>query len=251
MKCLTRKKIVLVIVEGVSDDTALGIALANFYDKDTVYIQIMHGDITTKRGNSPQNIVSKVGNVISQFAKSNHYTARDFKQIIHIVDTDGVYIPDDKVIKDLECQGILYETDGIHTTDTQGVINRNKQKRDNLYRLRSCTNIWRVPYRVYYMSCNLDHVLHDKRNSTEKEKENDAYAFAKKYKDNPEGFVKFLCESEFSVKEEFKASWEYIEKEMNSIERYTNLCICLEEENKIKDVTVHTYGANSNGIQPI
>ena len=47
---LTRRKIVFVIVEGLSDDTALGLALSNVYDKELVYVHIMHGDITTKAG---------------------------------------------------------------------------------------------------------------------------------------------------------------------------------------------------------
>ena len=47
VRLLARRKVVLVIVEGVSEETALGIALSNVYDKDAVYIHIMHGDITT------------------------------------------------------------------------------------------------------------------------------------------------------------------------------------------------------------
>lgn len=90
--------------------------------------------------------------------------------------------------------------------------------------------VWNIPYRVYYMSCNLDHVLHDKRNSSDDEKENDAYVFAKKYRNDVSGFVKFINNSFFSVKGDFKDSWNHIEKEQNSLERYTNLCVCIEEE---------------------
>lgn len=50
MKRLARKKIVLVIVEGPSDEVALGMALSQVYDKDFIYVHIMHGDITTRRG---------------------------------------------------------------------------------------------------------------------------------------------------------------------------------------------------------
>lgn len=230
MRHLARKKVVLVIVEGVSEDTALGIALSQVYDKDSVYIHIMHGDITTRKGVNPQNIISKIGNDVRTYAKSQHYTAKHFKQIIHIVDTDGTYIKNDKVIKDEECQSPLYESDGIHTKDVDGIIARNVQKRDNLFRLRNCGNIMNIPYRVYYMSCNLDHVLYDKCNSTDEEKENDAYTFARKYKKDPEGFVKFICDSPFSVNGDYKESWSHIEEGMNSIERYTNFSICIEEE---------------------
>lgn len=230
MRLLALKKIVLVIVEGPSDETALGIALNQVFDKDSVYVHIMHGDITTRKGVNLQNIVAKIGNDVRAYAKSQHYTAKDFKQIIHIVDTDGVYISDDKIIEDQECTKPMYETDGIHTNDTVGIVARNQQKRNNLFRLRSCGMVWNIPYRVYYMSCNLDHVLHDKRNSSDDEKENDAYVFAKKYRNDVSGFVKFINNSFFSVKGDFKDSWNHIEKEQNSLERYTNLCVCIEEE---------------------
>lgn len=223
----------------MSDDTALGIALSQIYDKDSVYIHIMHGDITARKGGDPQNIVGKIGNDVRYYAKSQHYTAKHFKRIIHIVDTDGAYIPDGKVIDNQDCQNPRYESDGIYTKDVKGIISRNKQKRDNLYRLRSCGSIWNIPYRVYYMSCNLDHVLYDKRNSTDEEKEKDAYAFAKRYKNDCAGFVKFICESAFSVNGSYSNLWKHIEKSSNSIERYTNLSICIEEEIKHRETGVN------------
>lgn len=227
---MARKKIVLVIVEGASDETALGIVLSQLFDKDAVYIQIMRGDITTRKGMNSKNIVAKLGNDVTAFAKSGHYTAKDFKQIIHIVDTDGSYIPDEHVIEEKNCKGVYYEADGIHTADVKGIIARNFQKRENLFRLKSNGKVWGIPYRVYYMSCNLDHVLHNKRNSTAEEKESDAYAFAKKYRDDVNGFVDFVRNSEFSVNGDYKESWDYIEKDMNSINRYSNFAICIWEE---------------------
>ena len=35
-----------------------------------------------------------------------------------------------------------------------------------------------MPYSIFYMSCNLDHVLHNKRNSTKEEKQEDSVVFA-------------------------------------------------------------------------
>ena len=227
---MARKKIVLVIVEGPSDEVALGMALSQVYDKDFIYVHIMHGDITTRRGVSSKNIVAKLGNEVTAYAKSQHYKASDFKQIIHIVDTDGAYIPDDNIMEKENYLDIQYENDGIYTNNKASVMTRNQQKRDNLYRLRSCGIIWTIPYSLYYMSCNLDHVLYDKQNSTDKDKENDAYVFAKKYKGKAEAYKEFICKSPFSVTGDYKGSWDYIEKDLNSVNRYTNLCICIENE---------------------
>ena len=73
---------------------------------------------------------------------------------------------------------------------------------------------------------------------TDEEKENDAYAFAKKYKNDVVAFMNYMCESAFSVKGDFKDSWEFIEKDMRSIERYTNLPICLESEMQEKETAI-------------
>ena len=224
------KKIVLVIVEGITDETALGVVLSHVYDKNVVYLQIMRGDITTRYDVTPQNIISKIGNVVKNYAKSGNYKSADFRQIIHIVDTDGAYISDDNIIEDQSLDTLLYEADGIYTYNRQSTILRNANKRANLHRICVLSQIWNVPYSVYYMSCNLDHVLHDKRNSTETEKMQDAYAFAEKYQRDTEGFIKFLGESEFSVKGDFEKSWDYIKEGMHSIERHTNLCICIDAE---------------------
>lgn len=70
---MARKKVVFVIVEGPSDETALGVALSQMFDKESVHIHIMHGDITTRTGVNSQNIVAKVGNEVRAYATSNHY----------------------------------------------------------------------------------------------------------------------------------------------------------------------------------
>lgn len=229
---MSHRKIVLVIVEGPSDETALGVALSQLFDRDKVYIHIMHGDITSRKGVQSSNIISKLGNEIRKYANSQHYKAKDFKQIIHIVDTDAVFIPDEKIIEDESAKEILYQSDGIHTQKPDEIIERNLQKKENLYRLRKTGQIWNIQYRVYYMTCNLDHVLYNKRNSTEEEKEEDAYDFARKYKKDLKGFTDFMCCSDFSVHHDYQTSWAYIEEGMNSIERHTNLCIGIEEEVK-------------------
>ena len=64
------------------------------------------------------------------------------------------------------------------------------------------------------MSSNLDHVLYGKLNSSDEDKENDAYAFAKNYKDDIDGFLKFISDSDFSRMEGYKESWAFIKKDV-------------------------------------
>ena len=112
---MAKRKIVFVIVEGPSDDEALGVLLSKIYDKDSVYVHIMHGDITTQAGVNSSNIVSKIGNCVRQYAAQNHYKQADFKEIIHIVDMDGAYAPDSTVIEDAEAVKPVYSVTEIRS----------------------------------------------------------------------------------------------------------------------------------------
>ncbi len=224
---MAHKKIIFVIVEGPSDDDALGAIFSQIFDKNAVYVHIMHCDITTeKRVDAP--IISIIGNVVRHYAKQNHFNQSDFMEIIHIVDTDGAYIPKDHVIKDESVNGVFYSDIEIRTNNKPGIERRNEQKSSNLNKLYAQNEIWKIPYRVFYMSCNLDHVLYNKLNSDDLEKERDSLKFAKNYHDKVPEFLDFISNSDFSVKLDYKESWKYIKEKLHSLERHTNLGLCFE-----------------------
>ena len=102
-----------------------------------------------------------------------------------------------------------------------------------------------IPYRAYYRSSNLDHVLYGKLNSSDEEKENDAYAFAKKYKDDIDGFLKDISDSDFSRMEGYKESWAFIKKECHSLERHTNLGLCFSDIREERKKAVKTKNSQS------
>jgi len=197
---VARKKIVFIIVEGPSDEEALGVILNRIYSSNTVYVHIMHCDITTERGVTVSTILSKVGNVIRQYAATNHYKKADFKEIIHIIDMDGAYIPNENVVEDQEAGRLMYSTTDIRTSDKQKIEQRNQQKRSNINVLSARKVIWDTPYKAFYMSCNLDHVLYNKLNSSDEEKEVDSFNFAKKYKDKIHDFINYISCSCSTVK---------------------------------------------------
>lgn len=227
---MAHRKIVFVIVEGPSDDEALGVILNRLYDKNEVYVEITHGDITSDLRVTSGNIAAKIGDMIRGYAKSNHYKAADFQEVIHLLDMDGAYIPEDAVVLDTEAEVPIYAATEIHTRKPEQLIKRNKRKSANMDRICFMGKVWgSVPYRAYYMSANLDHVLYDKPNSTDDDKEKDAYAFSKKYKDHLDDFLTFISDSGFSVCSDFKESWEYIKKGKHSLERHTNLGLCFKE----------------------
>lgn len=225
---MPRKKIVFIIVEGPSDEEALGVLLNRIYGSKAVYVQVMHCDITTELDVNAGNVVKKISDVVKKYAE-RAFKPGDFSRIIHITDTDGAFIPDDAVVEDAAAVKPLYSVTEIRTQRKSGIENRNQRKRECLNRLSSASRIWGVPYQIYYMSCNLDHALYGKLNSTDDEKEADAFAFAKKYRDDIPGFMKFISESDFSVAGNYPQSWQYIREGLHSLERHTNFGLCFQE----------------------
>lgn len=68
---MTKRKIVFVIVEGPSDDEALGVLFSKIYDKDSVYVHIVHGDITSQLSEPSSNIVNKIASCVRKYATQN------------------------------------------------------------------------------------------------------------------------------------------------------------------------------------
>ena len=226
---VARKKIIFVIVEGPSDEEALGVILSRLFNKSTLHVHIERQDITTQTGNTSFNIIEKVCKLIKKYAKDNNYQKVHFEQIIHITDTDGAYILSDLIIQNPLLTNNIYTVCNIQTSNKIGIERRNIQKSSNISKLSSIQTMWGLPYQIFYMSCNLDHVLYDKLNTNNIDKEKNAYMFAQKYKNDLQGFLSYINNSEFSVTTEYIASWNFIKRDNNSLKRYTNLGIVFKD----------------------
>lgn len=221
------KKVVLFIVEGPSDESALSAILSKVYDRNSIRVRVIHGDITTEKGVQPHNIIRKVNEHIKDDMKKYGLRKSNMQQVIHLMDTDGAYVPDDAVKEIKGAQKTIYNVNEIITDDRTKIIDRNKQKRANMSRLAQESSIGGIAYTAIYMSSNLDHVLYDKLNSDDETKRKDSLAFAKKYMNDIKGFISFITNSKFSVAGSLKETWEYIKDGQNSLARHTNLGICL------------------------
>ena len=83
---------------------------------------------------------------------------------------------------------------------------------------------------VFFHEIFVPYVLYNKLNSSDEEKENDSYTFAKSYKDDSQSFISFISQSDFSVVTTYKNSWDYIKQDLHSLERHTNLGLCFVPE---------------------
>lgn len=227
-----RRKVILLIVEGPSDQMALGSVLTRLFDPTMILIKVYHGDITSAIENNPGNIVGKVQAVVRSVAEEGRLRQSDFLKIIQITDTDGTFIPDESVIYDRQHLNPFYTKETIQCLKKDEIIERNHRKQANLIRLSQRKVIWKIPYEIYYMSCNLDHVLYNIVNSTDDEKEKHSYEFAMKYRENPDQFLKLINSDGMCPGRSYVESWEKIRENIESLQRHTNLGLCFSEEQR-------------------
>ena len=158
---MAKKKVMLFIVEGPTDETSLSTVLNRIFSSATVKFQVIHGDILTRDFTSSDKIVAAVWEQEKEFMGSI-YRKSDICRIVHLTDMDGVFIPDDAVVENdtVEIDTPPYYTETqIQTPNRAGILDRNQRKRNNIDRLSACPKVAGIPYSMYYFSLNLEHKL--------------------------------------------------------------------------------------------
>ena len=129
------KKVVMVIVEGPSDENAIGGILKEHFSSKEVQFAVVHGDITSDFTTTKDNVLIKIGDKVEEIRNKYGYRSNDFVSIIHITDTDGAFTKD--CIKQSGVKDIQYYEDHIETDDVSKVEKRNKHKSEILSKLYS------------------------------------------------------------------------------------------------------------------
>lgn len=222
------KKVILFLVEGASDLTSLEF-IDNINTDETIKFQITSGDVTSKLNITPQNCREEINKILLSFLERSKLRKTDIIKIIHILDIDGVYIPEINIIEDKNIKKFLYTINGIVAPSKENVQKRNESKKQIVEKLLVTSKINSIPYEMYYMSCNLEHVLHDKlEDISEDEKKELANKFADKFYEKEIEFIDFINNKDFKVLGDYKATWDFIKKDLNSVNRYSNFWLFFE-----------------------
>lgn len=222
------KKVILFLVEGASDLTSLEF-IDNINTDETIKFQITSGDITSKLNITPQNCREEINKILLSFLERSKLRKTDIIKIIHILDIDGVYIPEIKIIEDKSIKKFLYTNNGIVAPSKENVQKRNENKKRILEKLLVTSKINSIPYEMYYMSCNLEHVLHNKlEDISEDEKKELANKFADRFYEKEIEFIDFINNKDFKVLGDYKTTWDFIKKDLNSVNRYSNFWLFFE-----------------------
>ncbi len=225
---MSEKKVVAFIVEGPSDEAALGSIMKEYFSANEVQFVVVHGDITLKDYVLNDGVLKKINEQIESVKRKYRYNQDDFIKIIHIADTDGVYIPE-TAVKEADVEGIQYYEDHIDAKSAGTVVERNKRKGDILYKLRKTGKVNGIPYRIYFNSCNLEHVLYGElKGYSDEEKQLLSDDFADRYDGKLDEFIEVISDSNVAVPGTYQKTWDYIEKDKNSLNRYTNMHLIFE-----------------------
>lgn len=228
------KKIILFIVEGIHDKTSLSICLSEIIHDASVHFALTNGDITSRYGTNTRNISERIGGIVKGYSGSI-FKPKDFAEIVHIIDTDGAFVSKEHIKKceklEQESPHTRYEENAILTPEPEHIVERNEQKSEVIEKMLSIEKVWKtIPYSVYYFSSNMDHVLHHNPNLTREEKELCAEEFESKFYKKPTEFARIFEEKELKVEGDYQQSWEFIKQDCNSLKRYSNFAIYLEEK---------------------
>jgi len=221
-------KVVLFIVEGDTDELSLYMILKKLLKNKRVFFQVVNTDVTSEETTTTQNIIKKLEQEIEKKQAVQKFYRSDIIQIIHLVDTDGAFVGDEHIVE-ADTESAVYTTDVIKTRYLEKMKKRNKRKSSILNKLSTTTHIEEVPYRVYYFSANLEHVLHNEQNVAKEQKRDSADQFADTYYDQPEEFINFIRDQTFAVQGTYQETWDFINNGVNSLNRHCNFHLFFEK----------------------
>ena len=213
-----------------------------YFDEDGNVEVNYNGDITSRSGINKDNVLPMLLKLFIHPELKKHpayeYPA-SVCEVIHLVDIDGVYLKDSKIQNDEGQHAKLPyyddESNIISARNRDRILERNQRKRANLSKMISTDKLIitmekdsnesrKKPYRVFFFSRDLDHVLYGKANNDHHNKVNDAQSFANQYYDEPLEMAKFFLELECaSPVTDYQGSWEWLMNDQDTLSPRTNI----------------------------
>lgn len=221
------KQIVLIIVEGISEKNALeGILKVLLQKENAIELVVYDGDILTSL-----DPVDKIIQKCKETIRVNGFLVSDIINIVQISDLDGCYVDDANIVR-IASGSIKYNETTIECIEVEGIIARNLNKRNSIELLRTLTEISIddevIPFKLYYNSCNLEHVLYDQKTMNKKQKTSKATSFALAYDTKERDFIPFI-KLHTLTKVEIQL-WEHIKNDSNSLQKSSTLYFLFDEE---------------------
>lgn len=236
-RMVNQRQVLLFIVEGYTDKQSLEYPISQLAISSRIVFQMTNGDITSRDGITRANVRNKLYDYVKQNNTRNKFKDSDYYKIVHIIDTDGAFIPDDHLFSAEESARDFpflpyYASEGIYCTDVSKIASRNRQKSEiveELLRLETLGRL-KIPYEVYFMSINLEHVLHNDANVSNEQKPILADQSLERFYRDSNALLTLLNLPEIFIPGTYDTTWTYIRNGTNSLQRRSNLGVFFQQE---------------------
>ena len=226
-----RRRLIIIIVEGKSEENALSSLMKCLFSPDEVIFHIMNGDMMTK---NQKNITRIVESIVGEESRRYGLQRSDIKTVIQLTDTDGCFIPDEYIIEDESLSHIEYTVECIRTPFPLSIQQRNSKRRRNILTLISHRLLkGKLPYSIYYFSRNIEHALYGIERAVSDSRKTDlAYEFSDRFSYNTKAFMDYLEEEDICPGDDYQSSWEALENDRESLKRHSNLILLFSDNTR-------------------
>jgi len=221
----------LLIVEGDCDETLLIGRLKELFREHEIRFEPQNTDILFDFIEKNRPIKEKIGDKIKEILIKRKFKPHNIMAVIHIIDTDGCLIPNDRIIID-ENQDVktLYQSDHISVPDEKQksfIRTRNEIRSRNIRTMNSTKIIlkkYKMPYQIFYFSRHLEHVIFNEPNPTKETKVDNIESFIEDLTEPIENYLKQYMPqlNAESYDEQYEESWTNIAQGVESLNRSTN-----------------------------
>ncbi|MDA2884810.1 hypothetical protein ACYT4K_06250 [Lactococcus lactis] len=238
------KKIILVFVEGVSDDTVFNFLLENICNQQKYKTEIIGGDPFSDNENIRKGGKTIVNEAVKGYLSKNKLKAKDIEYVAFITDADGINIPRrDFIIEEVHAMesNYIYDLDNGIVKSKNLICKTNiltswKRKNEKLCPLMcdgvtTRVNSYNIPIGLYFNSVNLEHVTQGKILPWDK-KDDAADDLIDQYENNIEGLFQIFKDK--TISDNLKDSWEAL-KESEWRVPYSNVNILFEKIRQINE----------------
>lgn len=168
---------------------------------------------------------NKVETLAQEILSREHgYLLSDFDEVCFLIDSDGVYTPDNQIIESNLSRVTIYKSSTIECPDRGSIILRNKKRRDNISALLEDRKYW-----IFYNSRNLEHAFDSSLSGylSDNVKKRFALTTFAQYDGEIPDFIRKLFAMNKSGLNNIFASWEYLKTNDNSLSSSSNIFIFL------------------------
>lgn len=229
------KKIILFIVEGNNDKLEINSIINtpffnSYFIPYRVDFLVINNDITADVKSKENNIQDILNRAVIKYRRDGglypNIKVSDIECIIHVVDLDGAFIPRENILYE-DVEKYRYEDEYLYVREPDRAFGRNRKKANIINRLTKIQRIDNIKYKLFFVSCNMDHMLFGDRNPPQYQKRTYANSFVKECKENPSCIYESVLNNDICYDCSYEESWETIQYGTNSLKRHTNLNIYL------------------------